>query len=68
MSHDPKRTIAHALHFAAHTETGKKALHTAAAGTMAAASAVLGPAAAAVAVPAAVFLGIGWGLWKAFKS
>jgi len=68
MSHDVKTTIAHALHAAHQTETGKKVLHTVRAGALTAATAVLGPAVATVAVPAALVGIIGWGLWKAFKD
>jgi hypothetical protein len=64
MAHDLKTTIAHGLHVAHNTEIGKKALHTVGAGAVAAATAVLGPTLAPVAVVAAV----GWGLWKVLKK
>jgi hypothetical protein len=64
MARDLKTMIAHGIHAAHNTEIGKKAIHTVGVGTVAAATAVLGPTLAPVAVVAAV----GWGLWKVLKK
>jgi hypothetical protein len=54
---------AHGVHVALHTETGKKALHTAAT-TLAAATPAVVVVAAAVALPVAAICAVGYGLYR----
>jgi hypothetical protein len=66
--HSIKDTIAHGIHAAHHTEIGKKAIHTALAGTVAVGTAALTPIVGAALAPVITIGALGWGVWRVFSK